>query len=374
MNAIFVIIFMIVVGAIIGGITNVIAIRMLFHPFKPLYIFHLRVPFTPGLIPKRRREIASKIGQVIEEHLLTESLIKAKLESKQSQQAIEDILMQQISKVKHDNTTIASIAQHLNIDIDHVINDNVNHYIQRQIMTFYNNHQAEQLVNLIPETIQTAIDNKVEEATDLLCDRARKYLSSERGTKDINDMIDTFFNEKGKIIGMLQMFMTKESIADRIQQELIRLTSHPKAKAIATTVIHNEYLELKRKQLNEVITEKQFAEISEVSANYISNTIYQQSHRSLQQMMPNVIDYLEQHLVQQLTTMITSQLSKHLSSIMKKVNLRGLVEEQINTFDLDYIEKLIIEIADKELKLIMSLGFILGGIIGFFQGLVAIFV
>ncbi|HDG3672665.1 TPA: DUF445 family protein, partial [Staphylococcus aureus] len=68
------------------------------------------------------------------------------------------------------------------------------------------------------------------------------------------------------------------------------------------------------------------------------------------------------------------QLSIHLSTIMKKVDLRGLIEEQINTFDLDYIEKLIIEIANKELKLIMSLGFILGGIIGFFQGLVAIFV
>ncbi|MCD0570098.1 DUF445 family protein, partial [Staphylococcus aureus] len=68
------------------------------------------------------------------------------------------------------------------------------------------------------------------------------------------------------------------------------------------------------------------------------------------------------------------KLSIHLSTIMKKVDLRGLIEEQINTFDLDYIEKLIIEIANKELKLIMSLGFILGGIIGFFQGLVAIFV
>ena len=374
MNSIFVIIFMIIVGAIIGGITNVIAIRMLFHPFKPLYIFNLRVPFTPGLIPKRREEIASKIGQVIEEHLLTESLIKSKLESKQSQQAIEEILMQQISKIKHKDTTIASIAQQLNINIDHIINNNVNEYIQHQIMTYYKQYQNEQLASLIPEPLQIAIDNKVEEATDLLCDRARKYLSSEKGTKDINDMIDTFFNEKGKIIGMLQMFMTKESIADRIQQELIRLTSHPKAKTIATTVIQNEYQELKQKKLNEVISEIQFKEIAQLSASYISTTMYQQSHRSLQQMMPNVIVYLEKHLVQQLTTMITSQLSKHLSSIMEKVNLRGLVEEQINTFDLDYIEKLIIEIADKELKLIMSLGFILGGIIGFFQGLVAIFV
>jgi uncharacterized membrane protein YheB (UPF0754 family) len=34
------------------------------------------------------------------------------------------------------------------------------------------------------------------------------------------------------------MFMTKESIADRIQQELIRLTSHPKARAIVTSLLH----------------------------------------------------------------------------------------------------------------------------------------
>ena len=50
-------------------------------------------------------------------------------------------------------------------------------------------------------------------------------------------MLDTFFNEKGKLIGMLQMFMTKESIADRIQQELIRLTSHPKARTIVTSLL-----------------------------------------------------------------------------------------------------------------------------------------
>lgn len=59
---------------------------------------------------------------------------------------------------------------------------------------------------------------------------------------------------------------------------------------------------------------------------------------------------------------------------MQKINLRQLIEDQINTFELDYIENLIIEIANKELKLIMSLGFILGGIIGLFQGVIAIFV
>ena len=59
---------------------------------------------------------------------------------------------------------------------------------------------------------------------------------------------------------------------------------------------------------------------------------------------------------------------------MQQVNLSGIVEEQINSFDLDYIESLIIEIANKELGLIMLLGFLLGGIIGCFQGIIALFV
>ena len=43
-----------VVGGIIGYITNDLAIKMLFHPYKPIYIGKFRVPFTPGLIPSQK--------------------------------------------------------------------------------------------------------------------------------------------------------------------------------------------------------------------------------------------------------------------------------------------------------------------------------
>lgn len=33
------ILFMVVVGAVIGGFTNLLAIQMLFRPYKPIYIF-----------------------------------------------------------------------------------------------------------------------------------------------------------------------------------------------------------------------------------------------------------------------------------------------------------------------------------------------
>ena len=93
----------------------------------------------------------------------------------------------------------------------------------------------------------------------------------------------------------------------------------------------------------------------------------------ISKLTPKLVDQIQVG-VNTITDLIIKQASNHLSTIMTKINLRQMVENQINTFDLDYIERLIIEIANKELKLIMSLGFILGGIIGFFQGIVAIFV
>lgn len=42
------------VGGIIGYVTINIAIRMLFRPHKAKYLLGLKIPFTPGIIPKRR--------------------------------------------------------------------------------------------------------------------------------------------------------------------------------------------------------------------------------------------------------------------------------------------------------------------------------
>ena len=43
-----------ILGGLIGYYTNDIAIKMLFRPYKVLYIFGRKVPFTPGLIPSNQ--------------------------------------------------------------------------------------------------------------------------------------------------------------------------------------------------------------------------------------------------------------------------------------------------------------------------------
>ncbi len=93
-------------GAFIGYITNYLAIKMLFRPFEEKRVFGLRIPFTPGLIPKRREEIATAIAHTIEQHLLTKDKLHRLFEESGYKERlklrIEIILDQMVDEVFRD--------------------------------------------------------------------------------------------------------------------------------------------------------------------------------------------------------------------------------------------------------------------------------
>ncbi|MGI5825510.1 MAG: DUF445 domain-containing protein, partial [Bacillota bacterium] len=60
-----------VIGAVIGYCTNYIAVKMLFKPHKAVMLGKFRVPFTPGIIPKRKSDMATAVGNAVGNQLLT---------------------------------------------------------------------------------------------------------------------------------------------------------------------------------------------------------------------------------------------------------------------------------------------------------------
>lgn len=60
-----------VIGALIGYCTNYIAVKMLFKPYNPVMLGRLRLPFTPGIIPKRKTALANAIGEAVGKRLFT---------------------------------------------------------------------------------------------------------------------------------------------------------------------------------------------------------------------------------------------------------------------------------------------------------------
>ncbi len=68
-----------IVGALIGILTNYIAVKMLFHPYTEKHIGKLHVPFTPGIVPRRQAALAAALGKMVGETLVRREDIKRAL-------------------------------------------------------------------------------------------------------------------------------------------------------------------------------------------------------------------------------------------------------------------------------------------------------
>jgi uncharacterized membrane-anchored protein YjiN (DUF445 family) len=68
-------------GGAIGFITNVLAIKMLFRPLGEARVFGIRLPFTPGILPRQRHRLAESIGGMVERELLVPDLIREHLKT-----------------------------------------------------------------------------------------------------------------------------------------------------------------------------------------------------------------------------------------------------------------------------------------------------
>lgn len=88
-----------VIGAFIGYLTNKIAIRMLFRPLRPWYVFGVRVPMTPGVIPSRRALLAENIGEMVGSHLLTSRDIGAALSEEPFQEHLHGIVDTRVREI-----------------------------------------------------------------------------------------------------------------------------------------------------------------------------------------------------------------------------------------------------------------------------------
>src|SRR5699024_6281983 len=102
--------------------------------------------------------------------------------------------------------------------------------------------------------------------------------------------------------------------------------------------------------------------------------MYKNYKSSLNEIVPIIFENIEGKGTKRFIDYMIQKVGDNISLILERMKLAELIKEQIDRFELSYLEKLVIEISNKELKLITLLGFVLGGIIGLFQGIIAIFV
>jgi uncharacterized membrane protein YheB (UPF0754 family) len=77
------------IAAAIGWLTNYVAIKMLFHPREPLNLGFFTLQ---GLFPKRKDELAQKLGEIVARDLISVEELIERLKSEKNQAIIRDFL------------------------------------------------------------------------------------------------------------------------------------------------------------------------------------------------------------------------------------------------------------------------------------------
>lgn len=185
------------IGAFIGWITNFIAIKMLFHPRRPVKVLFLTFQ---GIFPKNKPRIANKLGTVVQRDLINFSDIKDRLK---------------------DPDALSNFKEEIALKIDDAIRDRIDkNPILKNIVPdqfIQNIHKAivKEIELNLPEVIESSI-TKIEQKLDIQ-ELVRNKVSNFSDEKLENILMDITSREfkfieiiggvLGLLIGILQLII-----------------------------------------------------------------------------------------------------------------------------------------------------------------------
>ncbi|MGN1412515.1 MAG: DUF445 domain-containing protein [Oscillospiraceae bacterium] len=282
------------VGAVIGLITNGLAIKMMFRPLRPIYLDKKnkkhQLPFTPGLIPKEKSRLASAIGKIVGNKLLdSETLTKALLS-----ESVHDRVIEKITNF---------VNQYANMECS------IGDFLQEK--GYLEKVDSKEI--LIKEKLSNHVTKKILEV-------------------DIGKtVVDLAMQELSKKLAPMFMSMITKAINIEHLQEKINTIAQEKVPEYIGTYLDKEYSNIKDKSMGEVV---------------------------------NMLINLYPNYAEKVWNFYKKIVEEKAPDIIKEFNISKIVEDKINEFDLEELERLINEIADRELKALIWLGGGLGAVMG----------
>lgn len=190
---------MVIISAVIGWITNWVAIKMLFRPHNEINLGLFKIQ---GLIPKRRAEIGTGIADVIQNELISIKDVIANIDreefSKRLNDLIDDVLEKNLkTKVKEKFPVMQmffsdKMAKDVSNTIKGIVMEN-----QEKIFEIFSNYAEENIdfSTIIKDKISNFSLDKLEEIINGLAKKELKHI----------EVIGAIL---GAFIGLVQYFIT----------------------------------------------------------------------------------------------------------------------------------------------------------------------
>ncbi|EKU41786.1 DUF445 domain-containing protein [Lysinibacillus sp. HST-98] len=378
-NFIVTLLFMAIIGAAIGGVTNHLAIKMLFRPYKAIYIKNWRVPFTPGLIPKRRDELAKQLGLTVVNYLLTPETFRKKFFSKDIQDKVEHFVQTKVEETIFTNDK--TIQDWLNLagfsHLPTTIEQKVEAIVEGQFSSVKNTLSTKSIRTLLSDDIQNTIDAKIPVAVQHILEKGEDYFLSPEGEMTIKAMIDDFLSSKGSLGGMINMFLgDSSSLVGKVQRELVKFLQAPGTTTLLTKIFSQEWEKFKDRPAMDFLQDVQFDPILSKLQVYVKEqlAISERLNQPISYYWPEGNDWAKYTVIPQVIEKAFVKAEEKLEDVLKRLNLQEVVREQVDSFPVEKLEELVLGISKREFKMITVLGAVLGGLIGIVQGLIVYFI
>lgn len=188
-----------ILAALIGWITNYLAVKMLFHPRKAISIGSIKFQ---GVFPKRQKQLAVKLGTLVAEELLS---------------------MKQITDKIRENATSEASMNAIGKRIEKTIREKLVHAFPMLSM-FLSDEMVEKVTSLFRSELKDFLAESVEELShklekeldikDLVCEKVEGF-SSDRVEKLLVNLMKKEFKFielvgafLGFLIGCVQLLLT----------------------------------------------------------------------------------------------------------------------------------------------------------------------
>ncbi|KGA83395.1 membrane protein [Lysinibacillus fusiformis] len=378
-NFIVTLLFMAIIGAAIGGVTNHLAIKMLFRPHNAIYIKNWRVPFTPGLIPKRRDELAKQLGLTVVNYLLTPETFRKKFFSKDIQEKVEQFVQTKVEETIFTNDK--TIQDWLNIagfaHMPATIEQKVEAIVEGQFASVKNTLSTKSIRTLLSSDMQDTLDAKIPVAVNHILEKGEDYFLSPEGEMTIKAMIDDFLSSKGSFGGMINMFLgDSSSLVGKVQRELVKFLQAPGTSTLLTKIFTQEWEKLKDRPAMDFLQDMQFDPILSKLQMYVKEqlAVAERLNQPISYYWPDGNEWMKHSVIPQAIEKAFVKAEEKLEDVLTRLNLQEVVREQVDSFPVEKLEELVLGISKREFKMITVLGAVLGGLIGIVQGLIVYFI
>ena len=290
------------VGTMAGGLSDTVAVWMLFNPKKKRFGFQ-------GAIPKNQARLAKSLGRTVGERLLTPGDLQSELARPELlaafQSRVEDVIANMLTS-------------------------------------------RDPLIDKVPPAVVTALEGATTAYLPVAMTKLGAFLGQPTTRVKLRGALHSMFNRfvddmrfHERIFAKLMMTEKKfDTVLDAIEsdgvEQVVALLEEPEIRDEISKAIHDAILSYLQKP------------ISDILGNLEAKNDPEAPRRLAASAAPVIWEWIHDQLPE----------------LIKKLDVQAMVERKVMAFSVERVEEILRNVIQNELNLIITTGYILGGLIG----------